>query len=290
MKNLPKMVKTRRNGKNGNGNGKKKAPRKRRQKAFTNAQERRVVQLARKEDDKDTEFKYVYTGSYIYSGDVANAANSFWKDNTGMIKTMDATIARGTAHNQRVGDQITLRRIMLQYVLRWPLVTYTTNWNGLNSGAVSNSQLTSKDLRLTLPGRIYLVRLDHADGSYAGFQHYLDCFKRPYTLREEMDNDDIDMKKQEVKILASKRFVLRRSATLKSDNTLHVFNKLVEDVIQVPQEELLRFDKSGVSNVAQNWRYAVVVKFGHLADQFITIDEKYNPIMLTKMHYWYTDE
>lgn len=71
-------------------------------------------------------------------------------------------------------------------MLRWPLDTLTPNWNSRNSAAVNNSQLYGKDFRSTLEGRIYLVRLNHADQGYASFQRYLDCFKRPYTLKEDM--------------------------------------------------------------------------------------------------------
>jgi len=112
-----------------------------------------------------------------------------------MIKTMDPTISPGVGHDQRIGTQVKCRRVMMQYVLRWPLLSLTPNWNGVNTTATNNDGLFSKDWRSTLEGRIYLVRLNHADQGYAAFSKYLAAFKRPYTLRENMSEAQKEFKK-----------------------------------------------------------------------------------------------
>ena len=256
---------------------------------LSKAQVRAVKNIAQRLDDGDTEFKYTYIGAYKYDGETANSEGTFWKDQTGMIKTMSPIIAKGTGHADRIGDKIKLRRILLQYVIRWPLASLTPNWNSRNAAAVANSQLYGQDFRNTLEGRIYLVQLNHGDQGYASFQRYLSCFKRPYTLREDMSEAQKAMKKQELKVLASNKFVLRRHVTnMTSTDTFVSLAAPVEGVLQVAMNEDLTFDTSNDST--QNVRYAYVVKFGHLADQFLTITSAYNPLVQSKMHFWYTDE
>ena len=256
---------------------------------LSKAQVRAVKQIAQKLDDGETEFKYTYVGAYKYDGETTNSEGSFWKDNTGMVKTMSPVIEKGTDHDQRIGTQVQLRRIMLQYVLRWPLLSLTPNWNSRNSTASANSQLYGKDFRNTLEGRLYLIQFNHGDQGYAAFQKYLDCFKTPYTLRENMSMASRAMKKQEVKVLASKKFILRRHiSNIDSTNTGIVLAPPVEGVLQANLSEELTFDSS--NNNSQNVRFGYILKFGHLADQFLTITSAYNPLVQTKMHYWYTDE
>lgn len=73
------------------------------------------------------------------------------------------------------------------------------------------------------------------------------------------------MKKQEIKVLASDKFVLRRHVTnMDTNNTFVALSAPVEGVLQASVHTSLAFD-SGV-NLPQNYRYAYVVKFGHLAD------------------------
>lgn len=62
----------------------------------------------------------------------------------------------------------------------------------------------------------------------------------------------------------------------------------VEGVFSVKLDKELVF--TAASNYIQNVRYAVVIKFGHLADQFKTLDSKYNPLLEMRANYWYTDQ
>lgn len=189
-----------------------------------------MAKIASKLDDGETEFKYVSVGAYKYNGDSTNTEAVFWADNTGMIKTLDPVISKGTEHNERIGDDVMMRRVMAQYVLRWPLLAKTTNWNG-RTGTTTDAAY-SADFRYDLTGRIYLIRLNHADTGYASFAKYLSAFKRPYTLAEDMGNAAREMKKQEIKVLDSKPFkITRRVVNILTGSSNQIISNPLEGVL-----------------------------------------------------------
>ena len=97
------------------------------------------------------------------------------------------------------------------------------------------------------------------------------------------------MKKQEIRVLASKKFVIRRRVVNITDTNA---NKIIAEPVEGVLSATLNRDLGFVSgnNLPANLRYGFIIKFGHLADQFLTITADYNPLSQTKMHYWYTDE
>jgi len=50
-----------------------------------------ITKAVRKEIQDDVEMKYVTSAVLKYSGQTTNSDGSFWSDNTGLIKTCDAS-------------------------------------------------------------------------------------------------------------------------------------------------------------------------------------------------------
>lgn len=268
-------------------NGKKKGSR-------NNTLVKRVSKLESKVKYVKPEFKYTSVGVYKYDGQTPDAASSFYGDNTGHIKTLSPTIERGVAYNQRIGDSIRLRRLFCQFTVRWPLASLIPNWNARNIAATNNSMLYGSDARMTLPCKISIIRMEHADKAFASFQTYMEGFKRLYTLKENMaDNAVKDLKKQELKVLASRSFTLKRSAEWLATSpapTLAYIAKLQEISINIPLDQELSFLQApATNNNFQNYRYAYVIQFGHQNDPWITTTKEYCPLVSSKFNYYYTD-
>lgn len=121
-----------------------------------------------------------------YHGQTTNVEGSFWADSTGLIKSINVPFPQGIADNQRIGSKIQLKRILVQYVLRWPLKSLTPIWNGRSTTAATNNDCYASDMRNSLTGRIYLIQMDYADGSAVAFVKYLESFKTPFALRQNM--------------------------------------------------------------------------------------------------------
>lgn len=269
--------------KNGKRNGKK-----------PNTIRNRLKKVETKLKNIKPEFKYIAVGAYKYDGQSTNMTASFYSNETGAIKSMSPRVLRGTAYNNRIGDTIQLKRIFATFVVRWPLFTLTPNWNGRNAAAISNAELYSRDLRLTCPCKISVIQMEHADRAFAAFQTYLEGFKRLYTLKENMvDNAVKDLKSQELKVLSSKSFTLRRKLTTSgpaSELAATYTSSPAEISINIPMNQKLTFPTDPSTDyLPSNYRYAYVIQFGHMADQFLTIDDKYNPLVQAKFNYWYTD-
>ena len=261
---------------------------------FKNSQKqisKRLKNLESKVKELKPEYKYQYTTYNTVSGQTSDAANLFYANNTGFIKAALVQIPRGTTYESRVGDEVRMKRIFVQCILRWPLLSLTPLWNGADATASSNiTKAISGDMRLDIPVKLSIVRMNHADGAFANFQTYMEGFKRMYTLRENMANNAVkDLKKQELKILASKTVKLKRS--LYKDSGDKFIGHLQEVAFNIPCDDILRFNKANSSdNNPQNYRYAVVCQFGHMADQFLSISKTYAPILSHKWNFYYTDQ
>lgn len=179
----------------------------RKKQALSKPAKREVKNLITAAQNKAQEFKYTSIGLYSYNGTIANAQASFYRDNTGMIKTATPTIAVGDGHNQRIGTSVDLKRVLCQFVLKWPLAADTPNWNARGNTYVD---MGTRSLRTTLPVRVHLVQFHFADGSFADLEHYMAGFKRMYTLQENMTPGGKSLIKQEVKILGTRKVTLRR--------------------------------------------------------------------------------
>lgn len=264
---------------------------------------KRLINLEKKIKDVKLEYKYVYTGPYVKSGetpDTMSASPYFYSNPTGHICEIPLAIARGDEYNQRIGHEVMLQRIMVQLCVRWPMLNLTPLWNSGSTTATSNSAMATNAAatRLTIPCKIYILRMEHADGSFAAFEKYLNGFKKMFDIKEHMNAESQDIKRQEVKVIASKSFNLKRSVTFNySSGALqtHFSNKVSEMVINIPMHQKLIFNKAPNSdNNPQNYRYGYVLQFGTLNDNLITgsaykVTKTYNPIVQSKFNFWYTD-
>ena len=266
-------------------NGKK--PKKDSQKGIA----QRLDVLESKVKELKPEYKYQYTTYNTVSGQTADASNLFYANNTGFIKAALVQIPRGDTNGSRIGDEVRMKRIFVQTIVRWPLLSLTPLWNGADATASSNQyKAIGGDMRLDIPVKLSIVRMNHADGAFANFQTYMEGFKRMYTLKENMASAAVkDLKKQELKILASKTIKLKRSLYLDSGNKF--IGHLQEVAFNISCDDVLSFNKSPSSdNNPQNYRYAIVCQFGHMADQFLSISKTYAPILSHKWNFYYTDQ
>lgn len=251
-----------------------------------------VKNMIKKAQAQVSEFKYAGYGPFNYDGTLANVPGSFYGDENGMIKLLNPIISQGTGHTNRIGDSVVVRRILLQYVLRWPKHSDTPLWNTVDDSSLVNR--VSSDLRTDIPIKIHLVRFEYADGAMSTLDNYMDGFKRMYTLQELMSGGAKDLKKQEVRVLGTRNETLRRRLVQYSAaGVAQYHHQNVEGVINFEFKTPLKINYNppgiGSQNTFLNYRFGVVLQFGHLADQFLLIDKKYNPVMQLKTNTWYTD-
>lgn len=262
--------------------------------------QKQVKKVVKQALDKNTEFKYTYRGTFNIYGGIASGG-TFEKDGTGMIQLLTPIIQRGDTQDTRIGSSVRLRRLALSYTAGWPLVGDTPNWQ--SEGNSAGSKFTRYDKK-SLTVRISVCRIEHGDGSLATLSNYLAGFKPLYTFKQNMANAAKSLHTQEVKVLGSRTFKLRRrlkngSAVFNSAGTEVAYSPLLiyersfeEGIINIPMNQELEFKAytdAPVSNEPQNFKYAVVVQFGDIADHFITTDQLYNPFIRLRANYWYTD-
>lgn len=264
---------------------------------------KRVATLERKIKEVKPEYKYTYCGPYNVSGQTQETMLShpyFYSDSSGQILELPMGIGRGDAFNERIGHEVQLKRIMLQCCVRFPLTSLTPLWNSRSLTATSNSLVSTNAaaLRTSIPCKMYVLRMEHADGSFANFSNYLAGFKKMFDIKEHQDAAAQEIKRQEVKVLATKSFnIKRRVDYVRSSTDLEtVFSYIPSEfVINIPCNQKLLFNKAdSADNNPQNYRYGVVLKFGTLNDNLITgsaykVDKNYNPILQVKSNFWYTD-
>ena len=282
-----------------NNRNKRGSKRGRKKKRIKITMKSRIDKLEDKLREIKPEYKYTYKQVQTVSGQSTDTTNSFYANNTGYIKHSPLVINQGAGTSQRVGDEVILRRLFIQMTVRWPLRALTPLWNGRDSSVTSNAGLNNTgDYRGDLPVKISIIRMNHADGAFASFQTYMEGFKRMYSLKENMANVGVQqLKKQELKILATKSFKLKRMITPVLDTGVSpsaandiIVSMPTEVAFNIPLEDKLLFDPSPSSQYAQNYRYAFVVQFGHQADLFQGgVSKYYAPVVTYKWNYWYTD-
>lgn len=281
-------------------NRQRRKPRKGRQKS--SSMKKRIKNLESKIKDIKPEYKYVHSGPYVRSGQSADStAPRFHSDETGHIMEIPLAIARGTESGQRIGHEVSLKRLLIQFNISWPELDEIPLWNIPDPSATNNEQrmLKGARTRLSIPCQIFILRFEHAEGAYADFNSYLAGFKDMFSLRENMSAKALELKKQEVKVIAKKSFQLRRSLQVNYSGSTKVNNfieKPCEFVMNVPLNQRLIFDKSTAtspSNNAQNYRYGYVLKFGTIGQQMCTASfsptKLYNPVVQAKWNWWYID-
>lgn len=246
---------------------------------FNKKETKAIMALAQKQDDKDLEFKESYIAdTALPFGPLTAGVQSSW-----MVRELELEIARGTNKEQRIGNEIQLRRIMVRICAHAgseDKVKQNTVWRLIAVDKKSSILTTSATAYFDL-------------GKY---------FKMPYGLKSGMLTDYQDVAKQDIKVLAKKSIQFKRdwgvyfntttnlsASVYKPVKECFVLQKTFKKPMDIKFKEFDEVPTGTTDNKPVDYRFFLVCTWGDVEDLHAPSSTRAPYVTTGFGNFWYTD-